>query len=52
MLSSLSHSGNYNKSLLDFERDFDFTGVSAAAGGFLIYPNKANLNMVRSVYAK
>ena len=27
-------------------------GAAAAAGGFVIYPNKSNLNMTRSVYAK
>ena len=31
--------------------DFGNLG-GAAGGGFLIYPNKANLNMMRSVYAK
>ena len=30
----------------------NFAGVGSAAGGFLIYPNKANLNQMRSVYAK
>ena len=33
-----------------FAFDFDIPG--AAAGGFLLYPNKANLNQLRSVYAK
>lgn len=27
-------------------------GLSSAGGGFLLYPNKANTNMTRSVYAK
>jgi hypothetical protein len=29
-----------------------FPGNSAAEGGFLIYPNKPNNNMMRSVYSK
>jgi len=33
--------------------DFDVNSLSSAAnGGFVIYPNKANLNMTRAVYSK
>ena len=30
----------------------DFANLGGAAGGFLIYPNKSNLNQLQSVYAK
>jgi len=33
-------------------QNFDFGYGSFANGGFVIYPNKANTNMMRSVYAK
>ena len=33
--------------------DFDMpSNQSSADGGFVIYPNKANLNMMRQVYSK
>ena len=30
----------------------DSTWLAGVADGFLLYPNKANTNMMRSVYAK
>jgi len=31
---------------------FNFNSQSSASGGFLLYPNKANTNMMQSVYSK
>ena len=40
-----------NQASLSAVPSFNLSG-SLAAGGFLLYPNKANLNMMRSVYRK
>ena len=58
-LSKGGLTGYVTKSLFDFvvSDSSSYTGLSGgtasnAAGGFVIYPNKANLNMMKSVYAK
>lgn len=51
MPSQIQESGNYRQMGLD--NGFNLSsGVGAAGGGFLLYPNKSNTNMMQSVYSK